>query len=36
MTENMKSKILSLNDLIEYNDDAIVSKIIVNSEKGSK
>ena len=35
MTENMKSKILSLNDLIEYNDDAIVSKIIVNSEKGS-
>ena len=35
MTENMKSKILSFNDLIEYNDDAIVSKIIVNSEKGS-
>ena len=35
MIEEMKSKILSLNDLIEYNDDAIVSKIIVNSEKGS-
>jgi quercetin dioxygenase-like cupin family protein len=35
MIKDMKSKILSINDLTKYQDDAIVSKMIVNSEKGS-
>ena len=34
MIDNMKEKVLNIKELIEYQEDSIVSKIITDSEKG--